>query len=844
MKKDELHSETPQINSGVSLLYRGSKTGESKTLSVILGTLMSYAIALMLSFGSLLTFTSMFSVPFDAVIFSVIVAVYTFVMLILFQLPKKIVGFSLLGLLAVLGLCIGLGFNEFSSGFGYIKDKLLVGICESMAWPVPQLSYTFTDAMKIDTTYFLCIVAVPIITGISFFTIRKINFFVGFLLTFPLFEIGAAFGCVPDHICFAVLLAGWTGLFAMYTAAKVKKIRKRKGDKKKTKAAAAGHRQSLVAAIGLLVAVITFGVFLFGNYLVVTGGYDRPENIRELRRDMQESISDFVDYILNRDNDGSLKEGRLYQLDHRIIKDRHYMTVEMPHHQKQTYLKGYVGEDYTGNQWQSLPADSLYQSMLSKYQSTGYYPQNMQGQLLNNMIEKNTIVRQSAGTVTISNLRRKKDYAYLAYIPLVGNSFSFMGDTTVSPSNKASYSYTAFMDDRNFFMMNIADLYYDSSFSAVMKAYTDYVKQEYTKVPTGLGDVAAIVEDLIDGKKYGYKTSAASNLEIADRIRTYLADQITYDLLTPKTPKDQDFVKYLLFESKKGYSAHFATAMAVMLRMAGIPTRYVEGYIAAQEDYDAAEKLGDGYYKLDLTDKNAHAWIEVYETNYGWISIEATPGFYSGSLVGDAGNVEIDSSGQNADVGLVGEDPNEFLEDPDSDNKVLTEPPVELKEEKPSLAEKIKNILLAVLKYSAIFLLSVVVSLAVMLLLLLVFLLARRRLRLSALDSAMASKDRDKRVRAIYRYYNRLLRFEHIENPGQLPYMEYAAYICERSSRLRGEQHLRAMQIFLKYRFSNEPLTDPELRCLERLTVEYRSNSLAGLRGRERFRFRYIENLG
>ena len=70
MKKDELHSETPQINSGVSLLYRGSKTGESKTLSVILGTLMSYAIALMLSFGSLLTFTSMFSVPFDAVIFS------------------------------------------------------------------------------------------------------------------------------------------------------------------------------------------------------------------------------------------------------------------------------------------------------------------------------------------------------------------------------------------------------------------------------------------------------------------------------------------------------------------------------------------------------------------------------------------------------------------------------------------------------------------------------------------------------------------------------------------------------------------------------------------------------
>ena len=165
MKKDELHSETPQINSGVSLLYRGSETGEGKILSVILGTLMSYAIALMLSFGSLLTFTSMFSVPFDAVIFSVIVAVYTFVMLILFQLPKKIVGFSLLGLLAVLGLCIGLGFNEFSSGFDYIKDKALVGICKSMAWPVPQLSYTFTDAMKIDTTYFLCVVAVPIITG-------------------------------------------------------------------------------------------------------------------------------------------------------------------------------------------------------------------------------------------------------------------------------------------------------------------------------------------------------------------------------------------------------------------------------------------------------------------------------------------------------------------------------------------------------------------------------------------------------------------------------------------------------------------------------------------------------
>lgn len=75
-----------------------------------------------------------------------------------------------------------------------------------------------------------------------------------------------------------------------------------------------------------------------------------------------------------------------------------------------------------------------------------------------------------------------------------------------------------------------------------------------------------------------------------------------------------DFV----LRSKEGYCQHFAGAMAVMLRLLGIPARVAVGFTSGSYD----ERRGE----WTVTDHNAHAWVEVYFPGFGWLPFDPTPG--------------------------------------------------------------------------------------------------------------------------------------------------------------------------------------------------------------------------
>lgn len=101
------------------------------------------------------------------------------------------------------------------------------------------------------------------------------------------------------------------------------------------------------------------------------------------------------------------------------------------------------------------------------------------------------------------------------------------------------------------------------------------------------------------------------------RIERYVENCAIYDLDTPRMDSEhQDFAQWFLNESDTGYCVHFATAATVLLRGAGIPARYVEGYMVtcgAGED-------------VVVSSLNAHAWAEYYDSSSGiWKILEATP---------------------------------------------------------------------------------------------------------------------------------------------------------------------------------------------------------------------------
>ena len=102
-------------------------------------------------------------------------------------------------------------------------------------------------------------------------------------------------------------------------------------------------------------------------------------------------------------------------------------------------------------------------------------------------------------------------------------------------------------------------------------------------------------------------------------IEDWLKSEYEYSLDVPPLPPGEDAVDYFLFEHRRGYCEHFATAYAVLCRLAGIPSRVVTGYSSG--DYNPFT----GLYEVSLDD--AHAWVEIYLEGIGWVTREPTPGF-------------------------------------------------------------------------------------------------------------------------------------------------------------------------------------------------------------------------
>ncbi|MCX7921801.1 MAG: transglutaminase-like domain-containing protein [Clostridia bacterium] len=114
-------------------------------------------------------------------------------------------------------------------------------------------------------------------------------------------------------------------------------------------------------------------------------------------------------------------------------------------------------------------------------------------------------------------------------------------------------------------------------------------------------------------------TSKTNDYDKVKSIEEYLSKNYVYTLSPGPAPKGQDFVDYFLFNSKKGYCTYYASAMTVLVRSLGIPARYVEGYsLPSDPDFDMV---------YEVTNKQAHAWVEVYFEGFGWVPFEPTAPF-------------------------------------------------------------------------------------------------------------------------------------------------------------------------------------------------------------------------
>lgn len=93
------------------------------------------------------------------------------------------------------------------------------------------------------------------------------------------------------------------------------------------------------------------------------------------------------------------------------------------------------------------------------------------------------------------------------------------------------------------------------------------------------------------------------------------AGGFTYSTSPPPTPGVPPLAAFAL-QTKTGYCQHFAGAMALMARLLGIPARVAVGFVRGH--------FVDGQWQV--TDHDAHAWVEVWFPQYGWLPFDPTPG--------------------------------------------------------------------------------------------------------------------------------------------------------------------------------------------------------------------------
>lgn len=165
-----------------------------------------------------------------------------------------------------------------------------------------------------------------------------------------------------------------------------------------------------------------------------------------------------------------------------------------------------------------------------------------------------------------------------------------------------------------------------------------FTRRQATEV-SGFGTTSAVHHppsaELTPGLDLATLTSVPDNLDprIRDLARTIFAECPTPELkvyeasrwfkknyhyeLGMKVPSGQDPLTYFLLRRPPAHCEYFATGTVILLRLAGIPCRYVTGFAVSEYNYFG------GYWLA--RNKDAHAWAEAWLPGRGWVTVESTP---------------------------------------------------------------------------------------------------------------------------------------------------------------------------------------------------------------------------
>ncbi|SFR54550.1 transglutaminase-like domain-containing protein [Anaeromicropila populeti] len=518
-----------------------------------------------------------------------------------------------------------------SSGFAAIRNITYDVIDEIYILPSIRHYAEYvpdrTLAITICTCFlgaFLCMLLNCMISG-------YMSFLFAFFITFPLIQIPLYFDQTPGMIWFALIAVCWLTLLVL-----------KKSNAYRTKGTAKLNAKGLLQNSGIAASFVIV-ISLLVMLVTPKGIFHTPDAWNTWKQKTDQYIRNYMivgfsSFFNKYDSAGGISGGQLGGISSVRPDFETDLKVRFtPYSSEPLYLKAYTGIEYTRNQW--INTGATLKSVQKQYNEDAqkYYDSADFHRDKTFFYKEKTVLEENkkkgsnglSGKMEITNVGAVGIYLYLPYYPYLKNDFqqwALSSDILVGKSSfNIPYEITYFP--------YVQPVHASKEAFSAVKMYEEENLWQYTSVPDELNSVLGTI--CTEAGFHGTQE------EIIQQMQNYFLDNYKYTMSPGLTPQKSDAVIYFLTKSRKGFCVHFASSATLLLRAMGIPARYVEGYTipyskVLDSDLVAGEKYEDWFsgntelgktavVEVDVNDSYAHAWVEVFQEDFGWVPVDFTP---------------------------------------------------------------------------------------------------------------------------------------------------------------------------------------------------------------------------
>ena len=554
------------------------------------------------------------------------------------------------------------------------------------------------------------------------------------------------------------------------------------------------------------------------------------------------------DSSIESEGDGKtiINNGELGQTDEINYTNELMVRVYTMNYDDSIYLKQFVGVNFKNNtwdepKWTGEPAKEL--------KKLGVYPQHMTCELIGTGIGSYDWTGWHVNCMRIDYVNLDDDRQLM---PIYSGAMMY----GYEPKSEAYFErddlYFSYWDVERDTILSWIKIMNEPGYSTILNGiyqqaydiYNDYVYDTYLDVKT---DCAEQLIEMFGGSDI---SSTEKRYMVADRVAKYLHDNCSYSLSPGKVPEGKDLVDYFLNESHEGYCTYYASAAVMMLRAAGIPARYVNGFYITGDNlarYDNGIVFDDEpddifSCQYDVLDSDAHAWVEFYIDDFGWVTFDPTNS--SGNEYQEPVTEEVTDEVTTAEPEI----------ETTKDNTVETEPQTEKNTSESQSTETEESTTLSEPAGGKTFRISeetLKMILYVLIIVILVsgffaFIILRHKYVLNKWDNIYAENRTDNKkecVCMLYRRMEKILKALGVVHDEYMTYEEFAEHVGANCPYISKENAVIAVSLYEKALFSDEDITESELAEYEAIEDSLRISAYEGQHFYRKIIFKYIYNI-